>query len=140
MEQLIDLLRIDELDEVGVIYPAALMRKAVADFEERINLTEGVLGECSPPVGAQFDNSPDMRYMSIDMGRVSHIVRHVWIEQNWMKCKVKLLGQYAEIRNLMPVTFDGIARASGLVEGVPGELVCTAYTLITVDLSMKELK
>ena len=140
MEQLIDLIRLEEFDSAGVLYPTAVIQRAVNEFETRIALTDGILGECSIPTGAQFDNSPDTRYLSVDMGRVSHIVRHVWIEHKQLKCKIKLLGQYAQMCELMPIAFDGIARASGIVEGSPGELVCTDYSLITVDLSMNELK
>jgi hypothetical protein len=140
MEQLIDLLYLDELDPSGVIYPTDVVALAVQKIEERIKKTNGILGECGIPVGTSFDRSPDIRYQSIDMGRVSHIVRHVWIEKKRLKCKVKLLGQYAEIRELMPVSFEGIPRAIGVVEGKGKEKVCTEYTLITVDLAMTELE
>ncbi len=140
MEQLIDLLYLDELDPSGVIYPSAVVARAVEKIVERINKTDGILGECGIPVGTSFDRSPDERYQSIDMGRVSHIVRHVWIEKKRLKCKVKLLGQYAQIRELMPVTFEGIPRAIGAIEGKGKERVCTEYNLITVDLAMTDLE
>ena len=140
MEQLIDLLYLDELDPSGVIYPTAVVARAVQEIEERIKKSDGILGECSIPMNTNFNTTPDLRYQSIDMGRVSHIVRHVWIEKKRLKCKVKLLGQYAQIRELMPVSFEGVPRAIGAVEGSDKEKVCTEYTLITVDLSMTELE
>ena len=140
MEQLIDLMYLDELDPSGVIYPTEVVARAVQEIEKRINKTDGILGECSIPVGTDFYATPDIRYQSIDMGRVSHIVRHVWIEKKRLKCKVKLLGQYAQIRELMPVSFAGVPRAIGAVEGKGKEKVCTEYTLITVDLAMTELE
>ena len=140
MEQLIDLLYLDELDPSGVIYPTEVVARAVKEMEERIKKTDGILGECSIPTGTNFYATPDARYQSIDMGRVSHIVRHVWIEKKRLKCKVKLLGRYAQIRELMPVAFEGIPRAIGAVEGSGKGKVCTEYTLITVDLSMTELE
>lgn len=141
MEQLIDLLYLDQrLESTGVIYPTAVILRAVQDFEDRIKSSGGILGECSMPTGTDMEQEPSLRYTSIDMGRVSHIVQHAWVENNLLKCKVKLLGQYAQIAELMPVEYEGIPRATGAVEGNPRDRVCTEYTLITVDLSLTEIK
>lgn len=140
MEQLIDLLELDKMTSDGVIYPTAVVAKAVAAFEERIKKDGGVLGECSPPQNTQYAETPDVRYQSIDTNRVSHIVRHVWIDNKLLKCKVKLLGRYAEILDLMTLSFHGIPRAVGTMEGSDTQKVCTDYTLITVDLSLNDLK
>lgn len=129
MEKLLELMRLDEPDNQGIVYPTAVVAKAIAVFEDRIKSTNGVLGECSPPLS-------DARHGYIDLSRVSHIVQHVWIDKKILKCKVKLLGQYAQIEDITTLDFDGIPRAVGVLEG---QKVCTEYTLVTIDLSLTEL-
>jgi hypothetical protein len=77
--------------------------------------------------------------MSIDLGRVSHIVKHMWIEKRRMVCKVKLLGKYAEIAKHMDIEFMGVPRAVGVIEGKAPERVCTKYDIITVDLALPDM-
>lgn len=136
MEQLIDLLYLDEPGPNGIIYPTAVVQVAVTEFEERIKNSGGILGECSIPAETQLDKEPTDRYTSIDLGRVSHIVLHMWIDKRTLKCKVKLLGKYAQITDLLPLTFEGIPRATGHIENK----VCTLYSLITVDLALIDTK
>ncbi len=139
MEQLIQLLYLDELDPSGILYPSPVVVNAVGEFEKLIQKYDGVLGECSVPDGVNWDGEPDLRYMTIDLGRVSHIVKHVWIEKRKMMCKVKLLGKYAEIAKLMNLEFKGVPRATGVIEGKEPERVCTKYDIITVDLALTVL-
>jgi len=139
MEQLIELMRLEEPHEItGVIYPTGVVLKAVEQFEARIKESPesgGILGECSPPA---YDPARglDTRYRSIDLVRASHIVRHLWVEKKTLICKVKLLGKYAEMAKYLDINFDGLPRATGVIEG---ENVCTDYTIITIDLISPEL-
>lgn len=139
MEQLIQLLRLDEPDLDGNIYPQAVVNSAVQKFEERIQKYNGVMGECSIPNDLQMAQNPDVRFVSIDLGRVSHIVRHVWIENKTLMCKIKLLGKYAQLAELMDVEFLAVPRAGGEMDGVKGRLVCTNYSLVTVDLVLPSM-
>ena len=129
MEKLLELMRLDEPDKLGTVYPTAVVATGIAEFEERIKTSNGILGECSPP-------SSDARYGYIDLSRVSHIVQHIWIDKKILKCKVKLLGQYAQIADITNAEFEGVPRAVGFLEG---QKVCTEYTLITIDLSLTEI-
>jgi len=135
MEKLLELMRLDEPDNQGIVYPTAVVAKAIAEFEDRIKSTNGVMGECNPP-STNSSTGVDPRHGTIDLSRVSHIVQHIWIEKKILKCKVKLLGHYAQIENIMNLEFEGVPRAIGVLEG---HKVCTDYTLITVDLSLMEI-
>lgn len=135
MEKLLELMRLDEPDKTGIIYPSAVVLAAVKDAEDRIALTNGILGECTPPI--QEPSGVKARHAYIDLSRISHIVQHIWIENKRLMCKVKLLGQYAQVEDIMTLGFEGVARATGIIEG-ERERVCTEYTLITVDLSLPQ--
>ena len=139
MEQLIELMRLDEMQpNTGTIYPVAVVAKGVQVIEKRIQDYQGVLGECSPPsVNSITSIAADYRYGCIDLSRVSHIVKHVWIDKKTLMCKIRLLGKYAELSKEMNMEFGAAVRATGLVEE---SKVCTAYTLITIDLLMPELE
>jgi len=139
MEQLIELMRLDEPCPNGTIYPTAVVAKGVKDIEDRIALTNGVLGECNPPAAKAGSVEITKRFTRIDMARVSHIVQHVWIDNKTLMCKIKLLGKYAEISHHMDITFGGIPRSTGLLEG-DNSNVCTEYSMITVDLALPELE
>jgi hypothetical protein len=139
MEQLIQLLYLDEVDPSGIVYPATVVGNAIQEFEKIIQKHDGVLGECSVPSGIEWDGEPQSRYMSIDLSRVSHIVKHLWIEKRRMMCKVKLLGKYAEIAKHMDIEFMGVPRATGVIEGKAPERVCTKYDIITVDLALPDM-
>lgn len=133
-------MRLDEAHPAtGIIYPTSVVSKAVEQIENRIKEsteTGGVLGECSAPPDYDASRGVNARYLSIDLARVSHIVRHVWIEKKTLICKIKLLGKYAEMAKLLDISFNGSIRATGIVEG---EKVCTDYTIITIDLVPPEL-
>lgn len=137
MEQLIQIMRLDEPDEIGIIYPTLVVKDAVQNIEERIQHADGVLGECSPPPRDEIDES-DSRLVSIDLARTSHIVKHLWIEDRTLMCKVKLLGKYADIAKHMNVEFHGVPRATGIIDGKEPDRVCTKYTIITIDLALIE--
>ncbi len=139
MEQLIELMRLDEPQpSTGTIYPVAVVAKGILVIEKRIQDYQGVLGECSPPpTNSATSIAADYRYGCIDLSRVSHIVKHVWIDRKTLMCKVRLLGKYAEMAKEMNMEFGAAVRATGLIEE---RKVCTAYTLITIDLLMPELE
>ena len=136
MEQLIDLMPLDCIHENGAFYPFAVVSDAVDEFNKRIEPRNGALGECTIPILTNWQGPPEARYLQVDLSRASHIVRHVWIDDFILKCKVTLLGQYAEMAREMDFHFLGVPRATG-VTGDDG--VCTKYTLITVDLALPEL-
>ena len=138
MEQLMQILLLDTPDANGVIYPTGVIETACFEFEKRLKEGRGgILGECGIPTGINWDGDPSGRYMEIDLSRASHIVRHVWVEDGKLNCKVQLLSKYAEIADLLNVDFYGIPRSTGAFEA--GSKVCSTYTLITVDLALPEL-
>jgi hypothetical protein len=139
MEQLIYLLPLDTPVHNGTIYPSSVIEDACREFEERIKKRGGMLGECSIPPDINWDEDVPIpeRYMNIDLARASHIVRHAWVENGSLNCKVQLLSKYAEISDLLNIDYLGVPRSTGSIEA--GSNVCTAYTLITVDLAMPEL-
>lgn len=136
MEQLIDILPIDSYTVTGHYYPLIVIEEAVAEFTERVKERNGTLGECTVPELADWSGPPESRYMQVDMSKVSHIVRHVWIDNSVLRCKVHLLGKYAEIAKEMNLDFLGVPRATGVTDE---QGICTKYTLITVDLALPEI-
>ena len=124
-------------DGAGITYPVSVVEEACLDLGERIQKYGGVLGECSIPPGVIWDGDPTERYTAIDLSRASHIVRHVWIENKQLHCKVQLLSKYAEISEFLNVDFLGIPRSTGVIDDA--SKTCTTYTLITVDLALPEL-
>lgn len=134
MEQLISLLPIDVCTDSKHIYPRTIIEEAIKEFNGRV--AKGVAGECSIPPVHDWGGEPSERYGSVDLQRVSHIVKHVWIDDGWLMCKVHLLGKFAELANELDIHYQGIPRATGTMTE---EGVCTKYTLITVDLASPEL-
>lgn len=128
MEQIIELFPV-ESHEAGNYYPLVVIEEAIDEIEKRIAEDGGVVGEMGIPLPAD----DPARIGSIDYSRVSHVVQHVWIDNGMVMCKVRLLGKYSELREIMGVEFSGIPRAFGQI-GDDG--VCTKYTLITVDLGL----
>jgi hypothetical protein len=133
MEQLITLMPLDVVLENGTVFTTAIVKDAVSEFNERANLTYGIFGEYAMPLTGEYSMS---RYTSIDMGRVSHIIRHMWIEHGLLMCKVHLLSKYAEIAQLMGIEYQGIPRAMGRIDE---QGICVSYALITVDLAVPKL-
>jgi len=133
MEQLIDLIPLDVPTAGGSFYATELIEAAMMEFNERAG-EHGVLGEFGPPV-VNMNEEPEARYLKIDIANASHIVKNMWIDGGYLRCKVHLLSKYAEIANLMNLDFRGIPRATGVMDE---QGVCTKYTLITVDLASPE--
>lgn len=136
MEQLIDLLPLDVFTDGGAYYPLSVVEEAAYDFNKRIEARNGTMGECNVPDIKDWQGPPETRYMQIDLSRVSHIVRNMWIDGGYLRCKVFLLGKYAELARELNFDYLGIPRATGATNE---QGVCTKYTLITVDLSLPEL-
>ena len=130
MEQLIDLLPLDCYLDNGCFYPAEVLQSAVEEFNERTK-DHPMMGECTIPSIMDME-----RYVRIDISRVSHIVRHVWVDDGYVKCKIQLLGHYAELARELDFDYKGIPRATGVTAEDSG--VCSKYTLITVDLALPE--
>jgi len=132
MEQLVVLLEIGRPDHKNVDYPLPIIEDAINAFNKRIKRRNGMLGECGIPPDLDSDGR---RMLKIDLSRASHIVRHVWIQNNIVKAKIFLLGKYAEIAEEMNIRFLAIPRAYGEVDA---KGTCTKYTLITVDLVLPD--
>ncbi len=121
---------VDKPDHSGIIYPLSTVEDGIADINKRITEKAGVLGECGIPLIVDGGRS----VLSIDLVRASHIVKHVWIENAIVYAKIFLLGKYAEIADQLKIDFLGVPRAIGEINGK----VCTAYTLVTVDIILPE--
>ena len=130
MEQIVELMVVDKPDHSGIIYPLSPVEDGIADINKRITEKAGVLGECGIPLIVDGGRS----VLSIDLVRASHIVKHVWIENAIVYAKIFLLGKYAEIADQLKIDFLGVPRAIGEINGK----VCTAYTLVTVDIILPE--
>ncbi len=124
MEMLTIVMELDKLDN-DIIYPLEVVTPAVAEFSKIIrNNDECILGECSPPKDPTLERSA-----SIDLQRVSHIVKHISLDGKIVKAKLKLVGKYAELYNL-GVDFTVIPRLLGkITEGVAEKI-----QFITLDL------
>ncbi len=126
MEMLTIVMELDTPDS-EIIYPLEVVTPAVAEFSKIIRKNnDGVLGECSPP---QKGSSVD-RSFSIDLQRVSHIVKHIWVDGKTVKAKLKLVGDYAELGNL-GVDFTVVPRLLGKVT----EGVAEKVQFVTLDLA-----
>ena len=136
MEQLIELMPLEVVTEAGNFYPLSIIEEASNDFNKRIEDRNGTPGECGIPPLTDFQGPPEIRYLQVDLARVSHIVRHTWIDGHTFMCKVFLLGKYAQLAQEMNFDFLGIPRATGSFDD---SNVCNKYTLITVDLALPEL-
>jgi hypothetical protein len=143
MEQLIPLLYVDEPMGNGVTYPANIVEQGCQNLVKRIALNNGVFGEWGVPPKQDINdddedaaNSDVIRFMTYDPNRISHIVKHVWIDGATLTCKIQLLGKYAEIAKSMDTTYHAIPRVLGYVD--TDTKICTQYNFITVDLSFME--
>lgn len=138
MEQLIPILPLDvPIRDGGPVYPTSVVEDAVHEFEKRIEGKGGQLGECGLPPDVDLSAEPSMRYYGVDLLRASHIVRHVWIDNGVLTCKVHLFSKFAEMAQLLNFDWNGIPRAVGEYDAA-GQ-ICTKYTLITVDIDMPEI-
>lgn len=131
MEQIVELLVVDKPDSSGIIYPLSVVEDGITEINNRITQVGGVLGECGVPMLASGGS-----VVEVDLARASHLVKHVWIEHAVVYAKVFLLGKYAEIADQLKVDFLGIPRAIGEINGK--NKVCTAYTLVTIDIILPE--
>ncbi len=135
MEQLIDLMPLDCYHENGAFYPLIVVEEAVNDFNTRN--PKGMVGESSMPILIGLPEEMHMdRYTRVELSRASHIVRHFWIDDGILRCKVFLLGKYAQLAEEMDFEYYGVPRATGVSDE---QGVCSKYTLITVDLSLPDL-
>lgn len=115
-------------EEDGTIYPKDIVEEGVMHFVERLRTNnECIAGEARQPI------QKGDRWQVIDPRWVSHLVKHLWIENGHLLAKVHLLGKYKEAAEA-GMDWELVPRAFGRVE--KGE--ATAFHIITVDLAYRE--
>lgn len=126
MEILTIVMELDKPDG-EILYPSEVITPAVLEFNKIIRKNnDGILGEWSPPK----KGSTVERSFSIDLQRVSHIVKHIFIEGKTVKAKLKLVGKYAEL-GALGIDFTVVPRLLGKVtEGVAEKI-----QFVTLDLA-----
>lgn len=135
MEVLVTVMYLDTEVVGGKTYPSEVLVPAVEYLERRIQRNEVVLGECSAPrIDGMTDGEISSRIFSIDLHRVSHAIKSVWIDGNEVRAKLSLVGKYAELAKA-GWTPSVIPRALGDFNEA---MVATKYTLITLDLAYQE--
>lgn len=126
---------LDTPDDLGVVYPSPVVLDAVREVENTIRESdiEGIFGEQSPP---DYDHGAGIPsdYSVIDISRISHLVKHMWVENKTLMCKIKLMKEFVEMeKNDYPIA--GLVRATGILDE---NNVCTSFSIITVDLVISE--
>ena len=126
MEILTIVMELDKPDG-EILYPSEVVTPAVVEFSKIIRKNnDGILGEWSPPE----KGSTVERSFSIDLQRVSHIVKHIYIDGKTVKAKLKLVGKYAEL-GTFGIDFTVVPRLLGKVtEGVAEKI-----QFVTLDLA-----
>jgi hypothetical protein len=89
-----------------------------------------IAGEATQP--EQQSEGSD-RWQIINPKWISHIVKHLWIENGYLLVKLKLLGRYREAAEA-GMEWNVTPRAIGIIE----KGVATSFHLITVDLAYRE--
>jgi len=127
MEILLELLKTDQNEPfTGYFYPREVVVRAVDSFDKRIRANECIPGEYTPP---HSDNAN-----LINFKKVSHMVKHVWLEANTVVAKVKLLGHYAEMAQA-GWHFQGFVRDFVQIDD---EKRVTLSNIVTIDLRYEE--
>lgn len=131
MEIVKRLLPVDAPSSDGTVYPKDVVEDGVMHFVRRLEKnSECIAGEARQPLREEREVD---RWQIINPKWVSHIVKHLWIEDGWLLVKLKLLGRYREAAE-EGMEWDVIPRAIGRVE----KGVATAFHVITVDLAYHE--
>ena len=115
-------------EEDGTIYPKDIVEDGLMHFVQRLqDNNECIAGEARQPI------QKDDRWQIIDPRWVSHVVKHMWVENGWLLAKVKLIGRYREAAE-EGLEWNLVPRAFGRVD----KGVATAFHVITVDLAYRE--
>ena len=133
MEQLVALLDTSVADYNGVMFPQEVVATAVHDFNKRLQEQGTIPGEYGSPA-----NDPERSDCStILFDKVSHVVQSLWLDGTILKAKIRLIGRFAELANLVNTDFNGIPRIIGVVDD---NSVCQTCYLVTVDIAPVELQ
>lgn len=128
MEIIERLMPLDVPSEDGTIYPKDIVEDGVMHFVRRM----GENNECIAGEARQPEEKGE-RWQVINPRWISHIIKHLWIENGWLLVKLKLLGKYREAAE-EGMEWKVTPRAFGIVE----KGVATSFHLITVDLAYRE--
>jgi len=128
MEILVKLIKVDGTDPItGFVYPRSLVVQAIEAVEERIGNNNGILGEELPP--------PEEACEYINPSKASHIVQHMWIKDNYVMAKLKLVGKYNDMSHA-GIEFQGFLRAFTSLNA--DKVTVDGMTIVTVDLLYRE--
>jgi len=123
---------LDIPSEDGTIYPKDIVEDGILHFVKRLGSNnECIAGESKQPE-QQSDDGGD-RWQIINPRWISHVVKHLWIENGYLLVKLKLLGKYREAAE-EGMEWNVTPRAVGIIE----KGVATSFHLITVDLAYRE--
>lgn len=121
-----DLLPIDRPNRNNRIYSRSCVEKIVEDFNDKKNV---VFGEIESP-GSNLDG------LGINLDRISHEVEDVFIEGDFLKARIKVLGtpmgKIAKTLHTEGVNLGFAMRGTGEVH--PSGYI-NEYNLITVDIT-----
>lgn len=121
-----ELLPIDRPNRNNRIYSRSCAEKIVKDFNDKKNV---VFGEIESP-GSNLDG------LAIKLDRISHEIEEVFIEGDFLKAKIRVLGtpmgKIANQLHTSGVSLGFAMRGTGVVH--PSGNI-NEYTMLTVDLT-----
>ena len=130
MEILVELAKADVADDsTGLVYPKEVLVRSVNRFDERIVKNDGIMGEYTTPTEEEAN--------AINFSRVSHVVKHIWMEGDVVVAKLKLLGKFAEMVEKAGVTFGGRIRNLMFLDNKTDDV--RESIIITIDLAYEEV-
>ena len=81
MELTVNVMKFDTPNKSGRIYPKFVMEEAIKKFNENKNKF-GTFGEIGPTQASSF----------IELGKISHKVKDMWIDEDNLKCNIETLN------------------------------------------------
>lgn len=81
MELTVNVMKFDTPNKSGRIYPKNVMEEAIKQFNENKNKF-GTFGEIEPTQASSF----------IELGKISHKVKDMWIDEDNLKCNIETLN------------------------------------------------
>lgn len=113
-----------------MFYPRDVIIDALNDFRSRLlDKNESIPGEFQIPPIEEIEITPK-RLTIIMLDRISHFVKAIWIQDDTVYAKIKLIGKYADLAN-HGVEFSVFPRALGNIDE---DNRCNSYKLVTLDL------